>query len=94
VLTQLRDHLVHGQELPPQVAVQDGYPLAIAFCEASATSTRTSRSATPSAPTSRRSGTPREGDRLEARFMHGVLTITIPKSEESKPRLIDVKSAS
>jgi HSP20 family protein len=34
-----------------------------------------------------------DADRLEARFSHGVLTITIPKSEESKPRTIDVKTS-
>ena len=39
---------------------------------------------------------PRDADseHLEARFAHGVLTITIPKSEESKPRTINVKTTS
>ena len=30
-------------------------------------------------------------DKVEARFEDGVLTLTIPKSEESKPRTIEVK---
>jgi HSP20 family protein len=32
-----------------------------------------------------------DADRLQAKFSNGVLTITIPKSEASKPRVIDVK---
>lgn len=35
-----------------------------------------------------------DSDRLAARFANGVLTITVPKSEESKPRTIDVKTTS
>jgi HSP20 family protein len=35
-----------------------------------------------------------DGDRLEARFAHGVLSISIPKSEESKPRTIEVQTMS
>lgn len=31
-------------------------------------------------------------DRLEARFKDGVLTVTIGKTEESKPRTVDIKS--
>ncbi len=34
-----------------------------------------------------------DGDRLDASFKDGVLTITIPKTEESKPRTIAIKSA-
>ena len=30
-------------------------------------------------------------DKVEARFEHGVLTLTVPKAEESKPRTIEVK---
>jgi HSP20 family protein len=32
-----------------------------------------------------------DGGRVEARFEHGVLTVTLPKREEAKPRVIDVK---
>ena len=35
-----------------------------------------------------------DSERMEARFSNGVLTIAIPKSEESKPRTIDVKTTS
>ena len=31
-------------------------------------------------------------DRVEARFAHGVLTVTMPKSETAKPRKITVKA--
>jgi HSP20 family protein len=34
-----------------------------------------------------------DSDRLEARFTHGVLTISIPKSEASKPRTINVRTS-
>ena len=39
---------------------------------------------------------PRDADseRLEARFSNGVLTVSVPKSEASKPRTIDVKTTS
>ena len=30
-------------------------------------------------------------DQVEARFEHGVLTISLPKQEESKPRKITIK---
>jgi HSP20 family protein len=33
-----------------------------------------------------------DGDRMEARFAHGVLSIAIAKSEESKPRTIEVRT--
>jgi len=32
-----------------------------------------------------------DGDRIEARYEHGVLTVVIPKKEEVKPRTIEVK---
>lgn len=32
-------------------------------------------------------------DKAEAKFEHGVLTLTIPKSEESKPKTIKVETA-
>ena len=35
-----------------------------------------------------------DSERMEARFSNGVLTIAIPKSEESKPRTIDIKTTS
>lgn len=34
---------------------------------------------------------PVDGDRVSAEFRHGVLTITLPKKEEAKPRRIEVK---
>ena len=34
------------------------------------------------------------GDKIEATFAHGVLTITIPKSEAAKPRKIQITSPS
>jgi len=36
---------------------------------------------------------PVQPDKAEARFENGVLTLTIPKAEEIKPRVIKVKSA-
>ena len=33
------------------------------------------------------------GDRIGATFKDGVLTVTIPKSEEQKPKQVDIKSA-
>ena len=33
-----------------------------------------------------------DGDRIEARIVHGVLTVTLPKPERVKPRQISVKS--
>jgi len=33
-----------------------------------------------------------DGDKVDARFENGVLTLTIPKREEAKPRTIAVKS--
>lgn len=35
---------------------------------------------------------PVEADKAEAVFEHGVLTLTLPKSEETKPKAIKVKS--
>jgi HSP20 family protein len=32
-----------------------------------------------------------DGDRIEARAAHGVLTITVPKSEAAKPRRIEIR---
>jgi len=32
-----------------------------------------------------------EGDRISAAFTHGVLTVTVPKSESAKPRKIEVR---
>jgi HSP20 family protein len=32
-----------------------------------------------------------DGARVDAKFEHGVLTITLPKREETKPRVIEVK---
>jgi HSP20 family protein len=32
-----------------------------------------------------------DGSKVEATFEHGVLTVTLPKREEAKPRVIDVK---
>jgi HSP20 family protein len=34
-----------------------------------------------------------DADKVSAEFRHGVLTITLPKSEEAKPRKISVKSS-
>lgn len=36
---------------------------------------------------------PVQADKAEAHFENGVLTLTIPKAEESKPKVIKVKSA-
>jgi HSP20 family protein len=36
---------------------------------------------------------PVQADKAEAKFENGVLTLTIPKAEESKPKIIKVKSA-
>lgn len=36
---------------------------------------------------------PVQADKAEAKFEHGVLTLTIPKAEEIKPKVIKVKSA-
>jgi HSP20 family protein len=33
-----------------------------------------------------------EGDRIEASFEHGVLTITVPKAEAARPRRIEIKA--
>lgn len=33
-----------------------------------------------------------DGDRIDARIVHGVLTVTLPKPERVKPRQISVKS--
>lgn len=38
-------------------------------------------------------GIPVQADKAEAKFENGVLTLTIPKAEEIKPRIIKVKSA-
>ncbi len=35
---------------------------------------------------------PVDADKVEARFEHGVLRVTLPKSEQAKPRRITVKS--
>jgi HSP20 family protein len=32
-----------------------------------------------------------EGDRIEATYVHGVLTITVPKAEAARPRKIEIK---
>jgi HSP20 family protein len=34
-----------------------------------------------------------DGERVGARFVHGVLTVTLPKPERAKPRQISVKTA-
>ena len=36
--------------------------------------------------------TPVDADKVEARFEHGVLKLTLPKSEAAKPRKINVKA--
>jgi len=33
-----------------------------------------------------------QGEKAEATFEHGLLTLTIPKADEAKPKLIEVKS--
>ena len=33
-----------------------------------------------------------DADRIEARFEHGVLTVTLPKAEKAKPRQIEIKA--
>ena len=35
---------------------------------------------------------PVEADRIEARYSHGILTLTVPKAEDAKPRQIVVKT--
>jgi HSP20 family protein len=35
-----------------------------------------------------------EGDRIEASYEHGVLTVTIPKAEAARPRKIEIKGLS
>jgi HSP20 family protein len=35
---------------------------------------------------------PVDADRVEARYAAGILTLTLPKSEEAKPRQITVKA--
>jgi len=39
-------------------------------------------------------GTPVNSDKAQARFEHGVLTLTLPKAESAKPRQIKVGGAS
>jgi HSP20 family protein len=34
-----------------------------------------------------------DGDKVEARYAHGLLTISVPKAEEAKPRRIQVTTA-
>jgi len=33
-----------------------------------------------------------EGDKIEAAYQHGVLTITVPKAEAARPRRIEIKA--
>jgi HSP20 family protein len=33
-----------------------------------------------------------EGDKIEATFQHGVLTITVPKAQAARPRRIEIKN--
>ena len=33
-----------------------------------------------------------EGDKIEASYQHGVLTITVPKAEAARPRRIEIKA--
>jgi HSP20 family protein len=37
-------------------------------------------------------GAPVDSDKAQARYEHGVLTLTLPKSEEAKPRSIKISS--
>lgn len=34
-----------------------------------------------------------EGDKIEASYQHGVLTITVPKAEAARPRRIEIKAS-
>lgn len=34
-----------------------------------------------------------EGDRITASFVHGVLTVTVPKSESARPRKVEITTA-
>jgi HSP20 family protein len=36
-------------------------------------------------------GAPVQGDRIKASFKDGILEVTLPKSEEAKPREIDIQ---
>jgi HSP20 family molecular chaperone IbpA len=34
-----------------------------------------------------------EGDKIDASYQHGVLTITVPKAQAARPRKIDIRAS-